>query len=68
MAVNRIGQAVQKRTRITPKGCPKCSMGNVDELKSGQGALQSLMAAQRLKSLAKARRVKARNAKRRASA
>jgi len=40
-------------------------MGTVDELKHGQQAIQDVMAQQRLKALAKARRVKARNAKRR---
>ena len=65
MAVNRLGSLTQKRTRIAAKACPRCSMGSVDDLKGGQFALQTLMAQQRLKSLAKARRVKARNAKRR---
>jgi len=40
-------------------------MGTLDELRNGQQAVQDVMAQQRLKALAKARRVKARNAKRR---
>ena len=65
MAV-RLGAAPQKRTRLTStKKCPTCHMGTVDELKHGQQAIQDVMAQQRLKALAKARRVKARNAKRR---
>jgi hypothetical protein len=42
-------------------------MGTLDDLKNGQQALQAVMAKQRLKALAKARRVKARNVKRRAA-
>ena len=65
MAV-RLGAAPQKRTRLTStKKCSTCHMGTVDELKDGQHAVQNVMAQQRLKALAKARRVKARNAKRR---
>ena len=65
MAV-RLGAAPQKRTRLTrTTKCPTCHMGTVDELKHGQQAIQDVMAQQRLKALAKARRVKARNAKRR---
>ena len=64
----RLGIAPQKRNRLTStKKCPTCHMGTVDELRNGQQALQSVMAQQRLKALAKARRVKAKNAKRRAS-
>ena len=61
----RLGTAPQKRNRLTStKKCPTCHMGSVDELKQGQVALQQHIAQQRLKALAKARRVKARNAKR----
>ena len=62
----RLGVTPQKRTRLTStKKCPTCHMGTVDELRNGQQAIQNVMAQQRLKALAKARRVKARNAKRR---
>ena len=62
----RLGAAPQKRTRLTStKKCPTCHMGTLDELRNGQQAVQDVMAQQRLKALAKARRVKARNAKRR---
>jgi len=65
MAV-RLGAAPQKRNRLTStKKCPTCHMGTLDELRNGQQAVQDVMAQQRLKALAKARRVKARNAKRR---
>ena len=63
----RVGQgAPRKVTRAaSSKKCPTCHMGTVDELKNGQRAIQDVMAQQRLKALAKARRVKAKNAKRR---
>ena len=62
----RLGAAPQKRIRLTStKKCPTCHMGTVDELRNGQTAIQNVMAQQRLKALAKARRVKARNVKRR---
>ena len=66
MAV-RLGQGAPKKvTRVASrKTCPTCRMETLDELKNGQRALQDVLAQQRLKSLAKARRVKARNAKRR---
>ncbi len=58
----RLGQTTSKRTRLAGKKCPTCHMGTLDELKNGQQAVQDALAQQRLKALAKARRVKARRA------
>ena len=65
MALRRGQVAPAKKARIAGKRCPTCHMGTLDQLKDGQRALQDVIAQQRLKALAKARRVKARNAKRR---
>jgi len=61
----RLGTAPQKRMRLAGKTCPTCHMGTLEELKNGRRAVQDVIAQQRLKALAKARRVKARNAAKR---
>ena len=63
----RVGQGAPRKVArvVSRKKCPTCHMGTLDELRDGQRAVQDVISQQRLKALAKARRVKARNAKRR---
>lgn len=61
----RLSTKAGKVTRVAGKKCPTCHMGSVEDLKAGQQALTGLIAKQRLRALAKARRVKARNAAKR---
>lgn len=66
MAIRVGGGAVKKVTRAaSSKKCPTCHMGTVDELKNGHAALGDVIASQRLKALAKARRAKAKKSKQR---